>query len=1540
MAIRIGYLIEIQSNRDNYQKQLNNIDAEVEENLLIATLNYEYQDMAANITLSQTEHQMDTNNERINLLQDSNRNLNNRIQYYNSEISFSNNTISNIRSSGDEVYYEDELNQHNRNLRNCRLSIDESNLAIANNNMQINEIRYQSNISERNYKLAEHQKLISKLQYVQTLESIEEKKEQLQNFVNESYAEYLKVAKIKNKLLTSKKKLIQKEKALPCDYIVDESGTKLAFDFYGKLVEISDSYGNKIEIVYQDDFLTKVITADEKTILFEYNDDGWLDKITDHRGRVTHFVYGGSRSVRLSEIVYPEDGTLSNLGNLSTQFSYLSNGRLSSIVDRSGYAVGLSYLTNEVKISSKTYADEISDGNIVSMKSATDGEVDAESIDDTISVKRIDMYTTEVSSGDVLTVYQFDNAGNILSVYHEDPETGLISDTAASEYNGKNRTFSVHSDMARENLIANGDFSSLNKWNVVGTAEMDSSNYEGGTGCLRLTSGYNINARVSQSIAIHNTTKHFLLSLWAKANSWQIQSERRTGYEKNFAVDTTSVGDSDEEATRKFGIKAIVLCTNDTREVFYASFNWHNTDWQLCQLPIRVSGIPDYIIVSFEYGYNNGDALIDGFRLTDEYGVERELTDDGKIVWESDGKLVKSFEYDGGANPVKKVETDDQTWWENPNMKYYGNLECQCIPEETYRVTRYFYDANNKVTMEESYDGMVTEYEYDENGLMIKSACYHRTDPTSKFYTHILRDSYGREVKIMDERGEVNGESLSVSNIYNTSSSLLKTQIGAGGTRTEYGYSHITDDLVSIAVDDNGMEHTSRFNYTAGYITALDNSSNICYNYTYDGFGRVKQVDINGDNLMTVEYDVGVSGQKKTDIKTVTLANNEKLTTSNGRGGKYFETKYTSAQMEETVLKQSLDFDNSGKCLGYVEFPNSDQARLHELEYNNEGQISKHTTDVGSTSYFYDFRNRPIIKSHEFRDGDAHDYVYTYRDGVESDINVISSSLGLVQNVKRDKQGRMSGMVLTNTNGTEMYARRMNYLKYGDHATHYVSDIRHKIGPLVDDTERYVYDNSGNISKIIENGTLKVKYTYDKLNRLIREDNKDLGKTVVFVYDNGGNILKYIEYPYTLKCTDELGNGQEHNYVYTVNRSDRLLSFDRKVCSYDAIGCPAFHKNILCTYTRGGLLAGYGDHTFTYDADGIRLKKNNIVYTYIDGTLTRQKEGTLALDFIYGIDGIIGIKYDGTVYYFRKNLMGDVTHIYNANYALQARYVYDAWGNHKIVDESGNEITDTDNIGLINPIRYRGYYYDTETGLYYLKARYYDPETCRFISQDDISFLAPNHITGLNLFAYCNNNPINDVDFNGNIGFLAALGIAILIGAAIGATTGAVMGGAAYAIDHTSDFSWQGFGAAVAGGAVSGLITGGVAGAMSIIGGPATGVFVAYTLAGAVGGFAGSMVESAINGKDLLSIEVIGTAVVDATWGAIGGAIGGLMQGSITPIRAVAQQSGNTLQYELGRVVAKTAKEIGPSLGCGVFSDFINWYMRFCTEGVYMSYTN
>ena len=128
----------------------------------------------------------------------------------------------------------------------------------------------------------------------------------------------------------------------------------------------------------------------------------------------------------------------------------------------------------------------------------------------------------------------------------------------------------------------------------------------------------------------------------------------------------------------------------------------------------------------------------------------------------------------------------------------------------------------------------------------------------------------------------------------------------------------------------------------------------------------------------------------------------------------------------------------------------------------------------------------------------------------------------------------------------------------------------------------------------------------------------------------------------------------------------------------------------------------------------------------------------------------MGMYYGGQNYIFSKNLQGDVIGIYNENRQLVAKYSYNAYGEiMSITDASGNDVSgNASHIANGNPFRYRGYYYDTETGFYYLQSRYYDPVVGRFLNAD-VYISTGQGILGNNMFAYCNNNPIMGFDLTG-----------------------------------------------------------------------------------------------------------------------------------------------------------------------------------------------
>ena len=204
---------------------------------------------------------------------------------------------------------------------------------------------------------------------------------------------------------------------------------------------------------------------------------------------------------------------------------------------------------------------------------------------------------------------------------------------------------------------------------------------------------------------------------------------------------------------------------------------------------------------------------------------------------------------------------------------------------------------------------------------------------------------------------------------------------------------------------------------------------------------------------------------------------------------------------------------------------------------------------------------------------------------------------------------------------------------------------------------------------------------------------------------------------------------------------------------------------------------------YSYDTNGLRTQRSNGSTTYRywyndSGLLLRMEKGNTVYSFTYDAFGRpVAITEGNTRYFYVLNQQGDVVAIINGNGDFVVEYYYDAWG--RLLSTTGTLAT---TLGANNPLRYRGYVYDTETGLYYLQSRYYNPTWGRFINAD--KQLATDSIIGLNLFVYCNDNPVNMYDPNGEM----AITTLILIGSAI---VGIAAGGYTAYVEYKAGFSWD-----------------------------------------------------------------------------------------------------------------------------------------------------
>ena len=570
--------------------------------------------------------------------------------------------------------------------------------------------------------------------------------------------------------------------------------------------------------------------------------------------------------------------------------------------------------------------------------------------------------------------------------------------------------------------------------------------------------------------------------------------------------------------------------------------------------------------------------------------------------------------------------------------------------------------------------------------------------------------------------------SAQVSYTYNSADQLAT--ITANGTTYTFTYDPF-GDVSSVKIGSTVVSSVTK-NYRNGKTKKITYGNGMSISYEYDVLDRVSKITYNKGNTVEAtylyEYDSNGNLTKITD----------------------------STQKRKLLYKYDMDGrmtgfinvdtnTNSSKLAGWYTY--DEELRISNVTYMHEYVVSGTSTYNLLQNYRYSYDAKGRLSSLE----------------IEHNIGTATKGYGVVP--QYDGLGRLksketkitgnTGNTLVSNTGTYTYATSST-----GQSTQ-VSQYAYKINGTTANTFNYTYDANGNITAIKNAaGTVVFRYTYDTLGRLTREDNKDANKTYVYTYDNAGNITSKKTYAFT---TGTLGTVQSTNtYTYgNTNWKDQLTKFNGTALTYDAIGNPLTYNNgtgMTFTWKKGRELAtavkGSNSVTYGYDDTGLRISKtvNGVEHKYYyDGDLLIYEEyGDDMLIYIYDENGSpIGVKHRNKVfvaeqietYLFGKNLQGDIIAIYNTSGTAIVKYVYDAWGN--IISTSGTQAT---GIGAKNSLRYRGYYYDTETGLYYLRARYYDPVTGRFINADNCLY---NSLHGFNLYAYCCNNPVMYADYTG-----------------------------------------------------------------------------------------------------------------------------------------------------------------------------------------------
>ena len=418
----------------------------------------------------------------------------------------------------------------------------------------------------------------------------------------------------------------------------------------------------------------------------------------------------------------------------------------------------------------------------------------------------------------------------------------------------------------------------------------------------------------------------------------------------------------------------------------------------------------------------------------------------------------------------------------------------------------------------------------------------------------------------------------------------------------------------------------------------------------------------------------------------------------------------------------------------------------------------------------------------------------------------------------------------------------------------------------------YAYDSRGNITSETRNGKATT-YTYDALGQLIRvNDPHDTtagasGTTWVYNYDRGGNITSKSYYAYTTGTPGTAVDTITYSYTDS-NWKDKLTAYDGQTITYDAIGNPLNDGTWTYTWEKGRQLKQMSKSgmtvEFKYDHNGLRTQKKvtsggevtTTEYTLHGKLVTHLTRGSDEMHFFYDAQSRPAmVDFNGALYSYVHNLQGDVVGIVDSAGSLVVEYKYDAWGKPTLVRTL---TTAYEALAELNPFRYRGYVFDEETGLYYLRSRYYNSECLKFANCDEIYADQSDELFDHNKFAYVNSCPTNRKDEDGFFWHIA-------IGAIVGGLVGAVGSVISQVVEHGLDFSKIDTGEVVAAG-----VAGAASGALA-----ATGVgVVGQVVVNAMISGAENVANQTILADEDEEFDPLDLAI-DMAIGGLGGAIGG-----------------------------------------------------------------
>lgn len=1193
------------------------------------------------------------------------------------------------------------------------------------------------------------------------------------------------------------------------DYEKDANGNKTTYSYVNGKITSIDSANRTVSVSYTGDYVSKIAYEDQ-VVTFTYKDEqltqtaapnGQIYKYDYENGKLRYVYDPNSTDSKpsVTEYTYDNDGKLIKVTDVLkkvTSVSYDIDGRQTTVTNPTGSKDIYGY--NEDGNPSKTIEDA------ASLKLTTTYEYDNNNLvsetdpNDQGSSQPTESYTYD-KNGNVLTeesalgkdTYEYNNNNDVTKTTDSENRSTLITyddKNAVSKVDKTSNTSSVSNYDTYGNVIQSSDDLSTAD-NLVTNASFEDSL---GAEWIKANSDDDgsFNSITSQAPGSFSGQK--VLSIQPKRKSGLTEGKQSyvaatqtldVKENESYTLSALVKGDNLKNAYAFFNIE---MLDSNNKRITWASNRFSkitgNTKWKERQLSFKTQPETAKVRVYLEVESNtdsvSGSALFDtvqleqgpvssSFNIVNNSSFEKEdsgwvksisTTTEGTAKWaiENEGfsgnksiSLERSSTSQGYVNVQQDIILNQTT---ARNITLTGLSKAENVKSTDNKLSQ-DYSLWAYVTFTDGSTGnyqakfATGTHDWSRSAVTINAGDLNKT--IQKLRVHeIFRGSFTGKAYFDDIR--LLEDNHLVQNTYDLNGNYLIKATDEKGRTQQYQYDEYGNKVSQI--DPKGNQKS--------FIYDLDNQlkevrtkNGTVVGYEYDQNGNITKKNTNSPGLATrsifYEYNLDDKLKSYTDalgFKTLhSYDENGNETKTELPNGHVLESSYDTANR---IINKKLD-GASGFTYEYDQNGNETKVNdsinnfIRTKTFNKAGQMTDMTDRDGKFGWTYKPNSTKVMTStfkqgnttrttnYEYNsldqntivtDSEGKSYIFDYDEN--GNIRTYTAGNNAGSAYTYDVTGKVTSVDIGTANNEMLLSETYKY-DGNDNRTETTS---YKEDGTVDKTMSYEYDDTDQLTKeVLLDGTIK-EYAYDGFGNRTSVKVTEPGKSSIQTNEEFNVANELIKFGSNSIVYDKNGNRLEDGqYRYSWNAIDQLTSITKK-----------------------------GDTkpfaTYKYDDTGRRIEKNVNGQTtrfYYDGDSTNllsetDNNGNVIRSYVYSMDGLrLSIQSNGKSYYYHYNPHGDVIAITDDSGNIVMKYQYDAWGNAQKQLISGQP-------DINNPFTYAGYMQDSETGMYYLMARYYNPNEGVFLSRD--SYLGDkNDPISQNEYTYTKNNPIIYIDPSGHV---------------------------------------------------------------------------------------------------------------------------------------------------------------------------------------------